>query len=167
MAETKKSSMRPALRVLLVVSLALNLLVAGVLVGGISKGRQFSPKGNFDISVGPFSRAFEEEDRRAIRDDLRARMAEFATPQEQSASMQTLIAAMRADPFVEDAVTEQFETQRENAAEAMRIGQEVVLNRLREMSVEEREEFTDRLMREAMRRPDRDRDGGGRDKDRD
>ena len=165
MAETKKSSMRPALRVVLIVSLALNLLVAGVLVGGISKGRQYSPKGNFDISVGPFSRAFEEEDRRAIRDDLRARMAEFPTPQDQSASMQSLIAAMRADPFVEEAVIEQFENQRENAAEAMRIGQEVVLNRLREMSVEEREEFTERLMREAMRRPDR--DGGGRDKDRD
>ena len=167
MVEKKKSSMRPALRVLLIVSLGLNLLIAGVLVGGVSKGKHFSPKGNLDISVGPFSRAFDEDDRRAIRDDLRSRMTEFPSPSEQAAAMQNLVAAMRAEPLDEETLTSAFSAQREQAARAMELGQDVVLERLREMTADERAEFVDRLLRDSDRRFDRDHKDRDGDRDRD
>ena len=36
---TPKSRMRPGLRILLIVSLALNVMIVGVVAGGILKGR--------------------------------------------------------------------------------------------------------------------------------
>ncbi|NBT52187.1 MAG: hypothetical protein EBT12_11660, partial [Marivivens sp.] len=63
--DTPKSRMRLGLRILLIVSLALNVLVIGVVAGGIMKGRSPGPFGGFDMTIGPFAEALGDDDRRA------------------------------------------------------------------------------------------------------
>jgi uncharacterized membrane protein len=140
----------------LVASVALNLAVAGLVLGAwLSDGpRKGMPR---DLSFGPFSEALSDTDRRALRKDLMGRAGEFRTSREAArADFETLLATLRADPFDPAAMTAALTAIETRNAERLELGRSLIETRLIEMSVEERMAFADRLEK-GLRR------GGGKD----
>ena len=138
------------LRWLLIVSLALNLLVAGLVVGALA--RHGGPGGRprpAELSLGPFARALEPEDRRAVlrslgdRPDLRPPGRE-----ERAAHFAEVVAALRAEPFDQPRAAAALAEQSERVAAVEQAVQEALLARLAAMTPAERAAFADRLLAE-------------------
>ena len=132
------------IKVLLAVSLALNLAVAGLAVGAWMRG---GPKGMpRDLSFGPFSEALSTDDRRAMRRELMVRAPEFRAGRDAAqAEFATLVEALRAqplDPGALDAALAAIETRN---ADRLEMGRSLIEARLIEMSDAERQAFADRL----------------------
>ena len=129
----------------LVASVALNLAVAGLVLGAwLGDGpRKGMPR---DLSFGPFSEALSDTDRRALRKDLMGRAGEFRTSRDAArAEFETLLATLRADPFDPAAMTTALTAIETRNAERLELGRSLIETRLIEMSVEERMAFADRL----------------------
>jgi uncharacterized membrane protein len=124
---------------------ALNLAVAGLAVGawfgdGPHRGM---PR---DMSFGPFSEALDDADRRELRRSLMDRAGEFKTQREAArAEFETLLAALRADPFEPAAMTNALAAIEARNAERLQLGRSLIEARLIEMSAAERRAFADRL----------------------
>lgn len=153
MAEARKKGLSTGLRVLLVVSLAFNLLIVGAVAGwwlrhgGPAHGHH---PARLDMVGGPLSRALSPADRRAIARGMRATMrAEGAGRAELRAqvreSMTALLADLRAEPFDADRVAARLAAQRAAFAERFEMGQAVLVAHLSAMSAAERAAFADRL----------------------
>ncbi|MXQ06315.1 periplasmic heavy metal sensor [Alphaproteobacteria bacterium GH1-50] len=140
---------------LLVVSLALNLLVAGVIIGALMRGDGERPPGAARSLIGePFVRALDEDDRRAFlremvgnRDRLRANRADLR------ARLEALLSAIAAEDFDRARVAAILAEQRQLAVRRQDIGETLLLDRLEGMSVEERRGYAERLERAFRRRP--------------
>ncbi len=144
-----KTGMRPGIRILLIVSLAFNLLILGVVAGGMLDGRRPGGMGGADMTLGAYARALDFEDRRAIGRDLHERMqSRPVRGAERAQAMADFLAAISADPFDPAAVELLFEEQRDRATGAMRVGQEALLARVAAMTPAERAEFAARLSHE-------------------
>lgn len=138
------------MRILLVASLAMNLLVVGALVGAAIKGG--GPWRGGDHHAGPMARALDPEDRRV----LRKRMIETRTDSRDGrkahrAAMQELVTLLRATPYDAEAVQTQMQEVRGQFLNRMERGQALLLGRLSEMTQAERAAYADRL-EEALRR---------------
>lgn len=136
---------------LLFISLALNLLVVGVLVG-----RSFSPDRpdrNDRVSdqvrsvIGePFVRALDRGDRRALLGDVHRQSKEFRENRESlRARFQAFLAALRADPYVPEDVQRLMQDQRQVAQGRQELGESLLLKRLSEMDAAGRAAYADRL----------------------
>lgn len=149
MADVKAKNGR-AVRIVLVVSLALNLAVAGLVVGSFASGRMGEgPPRSFDLGIGAMARALTPEDRRQIGTQLRrARpMGEF-NPRGQ---VEQLIDALRADPFDPDALQAAVAEQAQRTALVQTAAQDVVVDHIAAMSDADRAAFADRLVNELSR----------------
>lgn len=135
----------------LFVSLALNLLVVGALVG-----RAVSPDaphkkdriaGPLRSVIGePFLRALDKEDRRTLLKELRQETPRILESRKTLRTrFQAFLTAVRAEPFDRAVVEELFTQQTEAAQERQALGQTLLLNRLTEMTAEERNTYADRL----------------------
>lgn len=133
------------LKIALVISVALNLAVAGLVLGawlgdGPHKGM---PR---DLSFGPFSEALSDADRRELRKGLMSRGEEFRTSREAArAEFAVLLDALRADPFDPAAMSTALTAIETRNAERLELGRSLIETRLTEMSTEERRAFADRL----------------------
>jgi uncharacterized membrane protein len=133
------------MKIALVVSVALNLAVAGLVLGawlgdGPHKGM---PR---DLSFGPFSDALSDADRRALRKDLMGRAGEFRSSREAArAEFVALLNALRADPFDPAAMTAALTAIETRNAERLDLGRSLIEARLIAMSAAERKAFADRL----------------------
>jgi uncharacterized membrane protein len=141
------------MRWLLVPSLALNLLVLGLVVGdalsGGGPGRGPRP---VEMSLGPVGRALEPQDRRAILGSLRGDPDLRPLGRgERAAGFAAVAQALRADPFDEGRLREALLAQSDRVAAAQRAVQEALLARLAGMTPGERAAFADRLEAEAGR----------------
>jgi uncharacterized membrane protein len=139
-------------RFMLVGSLALNLLIIGVVVGFALSGGKPGQGQRFDLTVSPLTRAMEGERRDAVRDSLRNSGAfERDDRSGMRRDMGALLAALRADEFDDVAFRAVLLRQRDR----LRTGQETVLAavsaQIDNMSASERAAFADRL-EEQMRR---------------
>lgn len=140
-------------KLLLIASLAVNLIVAGVLIGAfVSHPEGGRPQG---VGFGPYTSALAQEDREALRkafgaharaNDFRARMQGDRT---------ALAALLRAEPLDTGALAALFEEQRIRADEGFRMGQDLLLARIAAMTPDARKAFADRL----ERGPDHRREG--------
>lgn len=146
---------------LLFVSLAVNLLIVGMVAGWMISPNRAERADRLDRSVRsvmgePFLRALPEEHRRALVRDV---LSEGARLRENRAALrarfEALLAALRAEPFDPAAVRDLFAQQREVALKRQRVGEDLLLKRLSEMSAAERAAYADRLAR-ALRRLRRD-----------
>lgn len=143
------------MRWVLVISLALNLLVVGM-VGGwmlkVGKHGHYHPS-RLDQVGGPLTRALSKEDRRhigqAMRRAYRDRGEDRATHR---AAMQALIAELRKDTFDRPAVETQLSAQRAVLTDRVALGQTLLTDRLEQMSAAERATFADRLEHNLTRR---------------
>lgn len=148
------------MRVLLVVSLALNLLIAGAVAGTVLRGGP-SPVAVRDVGIGPFAAALSPEDRATLRREFMARsMADGTTRRERREEMRTLLAALRADPFDPGALQASLSRLADRVAGRMDLGLTLIEERVIALSEADRLAFADRLERE-MRRGPRGRAGEG------
>ena len=102
MAETTVKPRR-IWKIVLVISLALNLAVAGI-VGGVLVSGHSSDKGprSFDLGVGPMARALRQDERQQIGRSLRnTRSIRELNPRARVADM---VAVLQAEPFDPDAL---------------------------------------------------------------
>jgi uncharacterized membrane protein len=145
-------------KVLLAVSLALNLLVAGVVVGARfgdgphgHDGRP-GPRGGFDPALGPFSRALPEPYRDRALDELRARAGDArANRAALAGQVSEMLSLLRDEPFDAQAMGAVLDAQSAVFAERGEIGRDVVLEQIAAMSPAERAALADRLERGLRR----------------
>ncbi|QFS81690.1 hypothetical protein FIU97_02735 [Roseivivax sp. THAF40] len=128
-------------KIILFLSLALNLVVAGLFVGlWADKGpprRDGAPTGI------AFMRALEPEDRRGLALDLRGmREADRAAQRREIARG---LEILRSDPFEPEAFVSVLDAMAERGQTLRRMGQDALLARVAEMSPAERAAYADRL----------------------
>jgi uncharacterized membrane protein len=145
--------MSRGVRWLLIASLGLNLLVAGVVVGNMVAGPMGGRPPAVELALGPFARALEPQDRRAIARDLfdRADLRGMGR-NERRADLAELAAALRAEPFDRDAVSAIMVRQRDKVRGLETAVEGAVLDRLAAMTAEERAGFAERLEAEIGHR---------------
>ncbi|MCO6382820.1 periplasmic heavy metal sensor [Oceanicola sp. 502str15] len=151
------------LRVVLVLSLAANLAVAGLVLGAwITHDGKRGPDGRRgdkdkivrELGFGPYARAIPRENREDFRAAIEARRDELrASRSGLRSAFEATLATLRAEPFDRAAMAAQMEAQRSAITKGQRIGHEILLDRLASMSPEERAAFADRLERGLGREP--------------
>lgn len=146
-------------KILLVVSLGLNLLVAGALAGAVFSGGKWFHKGppRLEKMGGPLTRALSEEDRQAIGRKIRQsyRDGSFSRDRHREA-FDGLIADLRATPFDPGAVEARLARIQDVFRERLSFGQALLIERLTEMDDAERAAYADRLVERRERRRKRD-----------
>ncbi|MGQ0565526.1 MAG: periplasmic heavy metal sensor [Gemmobacter sp.] len=151
------------MRMLLVVSLALNLLVAGALLGVALRGGP-SPVAVRDLGFGPFAAALSPEDRAALRQAWMTRSGgSEGGRRAMRADMRALLDILRAEPFDAEALRAHLEKGAERTGRRLELGLSLIAERVTGLSPAERLAFADRLERELRRGPhrrDARRDGG-------
>ncbi len=151
--DQKPGGMSRKLRVLLVISLALNLLVIGTVGGAMlarSKWEGHRPA-RLDFAGGPLTRALDPVDRRAIGRQMRRAYRDGGTTHAAlRAEFDGLIADLTATPFDAEAVGARLARQGDLFEERLELGQRLLLQRLTEMDTAERAAYADRL-REVLR----------------
>ncbi len=153
MAEMTPRSSRLQKR-LLVVSLALNLVIIGVVAGMFFLGGAKGAPQRFDLTAGPMTRAMDVERRGALRDALRESGAFRPADRAQMRSDAiALLETVRAENFDDVAFRDALDRQRAR----LNTGQAAVLDALTQqisdMSLEERAAFADRLEEQMRRQP--------------
>ena len=155
MAEQKSTSPSRLWRILLVVSLALNVAVLGLAGGALMRDKVGGrPPSGIEFGAGPIGRALSPEDQReigkAIRDRVDLSRENRPSPRR---AMRELQEALVAEPF--DA--EQFETVLQGslrrAAQFQTAAQEALVERVSNMTAEERAAFAERLSHTMQRQP--------------
>ncbi|WP_460274945.1 periplasmic heavy metal sensor [Celeribacter sp. ULVN23_4] len=146
-------------RIVLVVSLALNIAILGIVGGalmrwnaGMERARTQQAR---DFGFGPFVGALETEDRRSLG---RAFAQSAGNPREArekvGAMFDAMLAALRADDFDADGFEALLSKQQQEFARGQRIGAKLVAKQISEMSVEQRKAYAERL-EEFLRNPPR------------
>lgn len=151
MSEPEKkaaSGMRPGFRFLLIGSLAVNLIIAGLVVGAAvgNKRSDTRPPRDGDI-LGAYTKALTKQERREIglniRDHHRAQGEKLLRPRQM---MEQMLAALRADPFDPEAVQALIASQSDQAAERRAVAQGLWLQHVSEMTAAERADYADRIV---------------------
>lgn len=148
-------------RVLLFTSLAINLLVVGMVAGafirsGGGPGRMVDEGSVLrDMGYGPYGQALTPEERRAMRRAVERKAKDLATNREAlRQQMQTLLEALRKQPY-DPAVVHAIVTQQQTRLkERWDIGRDLLLGHIDAMTDAEREQYAKRLAR-IVRRPAR------------
>ncbi len=159
MAEISSQKGPRWVRVGLALSLALNLLVLGLVLGAaFSPGRGWDRGGGRsagrDVGLGPVMAALSDEDRSAVRDNLRASAGPLGRNREElRARFEALLATLRAEPFDRARAAGLLAAQRGAAVARQEIGEAAVLDRLVAMSAADRAAFADRLDHSLRRGP--------------
>jgi uncharacterized membrane protein len=131
-------------KVVLALSLALNLAIIGLAAGAwMKEGSKGPPR---DLSFGPFSEALSRADRRALRSALLERAPDFRASREAAAQeFAALLTALRAQPLDPAALRTAFAAIEQRNAGRLELGRSLIENRLIEMSDADRLAFADRL----------------------
>ena len=142
-------AMRPTLRWLLIGSLAINFLMLGLGIGAIVSGPHGGGPRAMELALGPFARALDDGDRRAIAREMMQR-GDVRPPsrQDRMTVLTDLVAALRAEPFDPSRIRDLIDRQQTWVQSAQTAAQEAVLARIVAMSPEARLAFADRLSRE-------------------
>ncbi|WP_135501454.1 periplasmic heavy metal sensor [Roseovarius aestuariivivens] len=141
------------MRVLLVVSLAVNLLIAGGVIGAAVTGGGPWRGHALHGGGGPMARALSDEDRRILRSRMHGERApDLAARQAHRDAMRDLIRLLRATPYDSGAVTVQMAQIRGHFETRMARGQALLAERLAEMTAAERAAYADRLEAALRRR---------------
>jgi len=146
-------------KVLLAVSLSLNLLVVGAIAGAGWKASKFAggpdPRQRESLNTGvlPFILALPQDLRRGLRNDMQAALAAARPqPDEQIALTRELLQALRDAPFDAERLGTLMRARQSDFSAQQDIGQRILLDRIRAMSDVERGEYADRVERAFARR---------------
>jgi uncharacterized membrane protein len=144
------------LRWALVVSLTVNLIIVGLILGAAfgrdRDGRRDSALA--DIGFNPFVAALPADERQELGRALVARAGDFRQNREAlRGEFDKLIALLRAEPFDLAAVRASVEAQQSRLRERQEMGRDLLFERLAAMSPDERSDFADALERALRRGP--------------
>jgi uncharacterized membrane protein len=163
MADHDKTAMRPSRlwRIILVCSLALNLAVAGVVVGSMASGRLGDgPPRSFDLGIGPITRALSPQERRDVGRSLR--QDRVLRDVDLRGRVNGMVDALKADPFAPEALRAFLEAQNAQMANVQGKAQDALLETIADMTPARRQEFADQLQQELSKaRPRPPRSSGG------
>jgi uncharacterized membrane protein len=131
-------------KVLLGLSLALNLAIVGLAAGAWMKGGSKGlPR---DFSFGPFSEALSKDDRRMLRREFVERAPDLLRSREaERHEFAALLAALRATPLDPVALGDALTVIEKRNSDRLQLGRSLIEARLIEMSDAERLAFADRL----------------------
>ncbi len=150
-------------RIALVVSLALNLVVAGLVAGAFLHGppRPGGHPGLSALGFEPFVSALPKQDRRALGRALAARESSF---RDRRAALRrefgALLAALRAEPYEHAAVERIVTAQEAQIAASRALGRTLLLDHIGTMDAAERAAYAAELEKglRRWRAPSRRRD---------
>lgn len=149
------------LRIALAISVALNLAVAGLVIGVVLKGPPMPPMAVRDLGFGPFAGALTDDDRRVLRDAFLARKPDLrAERRAMRADLAAVSGALRADPFVPEVLQAALERGAARTVDLLKVGQGLLLDHVLSMTPEARHALADRLDAAMARGP-----RGGRNPD--
>jgi uncharacterized membrane protein len=142
-------------KVLLAVSLGLNMLVLGAVGAMVYTHRSDAqqPRDLREASYGPYSRALSPQDRKIIGEALRREAGSLRENLPKiKETFQALILALQAEDYDRDAVHGLIAEQQALGLKRQQVGQRLLLERLDSMTVEERRAFAKRLQRTLRHR---------------
>ncbi len=155
MAAARRSWIRWAL----LASLGLNLAALGVIGGALIKGPPPPAPG---FALWHYARALPEPYRHDLGATLRANRGDWLVRREGLRdARQAMTAALTADPFLPEAVTEALDRQTAITDELSARGSEMLIEQIVRMSPEDRAAYAEALMAERRRGPDRERRRNG------
>lgn len=141
-------------RIVLFASLAVNLAVIGI-VAGAMYARPHGPdhRSGGREPVTPYARAFDEDQRRALRNALRDgfRGTHEAEKQALLEGYQKALVMIRADNFDVEAMGELLAAQTTRSEQRRERGNAILTETLSAMSVKERQKYADRLEEQIAR----------------
>jgi uncharacterized membrane protein len=143
------------MRVLLVVSLALNLLVVGVVAGALARRPpdDFGRGAPGDPAAAFYLGALPPESRREVIREMFRNAGDFrASRQAVIEEVQSTLALIRAETVDTAALHEAVRRQRGALAERREVGDGIFVDYIARMSPEDRRAYADRL-EEMLRRP--------------
>ncbi len=150
------------IRIVLAISLALNLLIAGMILGralhpvampGTLPARM-APGPLSDLGFGPFGRALGGEDQRRIREALAARAARLeGNRREMANDFRALISALKASPYDASRVEQLVDRLYARLREREEVGKALLLEHLARMDDAERARYARRLERLILHAP--------------
>lgn len=158
MADRVPGKPRNRMRILLVASLALNLLIVGLVAGAMLGGHRDHGRDPAlrDLGFGPFIAALPPDDRAALRDALRREAGALrANRAEMRAIFDAFLSGLRADPFDAAALRRVVEDQQAKIGERQALGRELLWQRIEAMDSAERRAYADALQRKLRRKPPR------------
>lgn len=142
---SKARGMALWVRLVLFGSLAMNLAVVGVVLGGLLSGGHKAPPPGRDF-VTPYTRAFTEHERREIGQRLRL---EFDKNRPERgdfiADYRNAAGLLRQDPFDREAFAAALGGQGARAEVRQNLGQSVLVDYLADMSPSARSDYAERL----------------------
>lgn len=137
----------------LIVSLTLNLLVVGVVIGAVmGAGRGGHRADTGPGSFGPFTRALDPDDRRALRAAVRDHSDLRAQRKELRAGFRAFLTELRRTPYDPAAAAAALERQHQQISGQVAVTRRVLLERLEGMSDAQRAAFADRLQETVRKR---------------
>lgn len=144
-------------RIVLVLSLALNVAILGIVGGavlrwnaGMDRARTLQAR---DFGFGPFVGALENEDRRALgREFARSAGDPRAARAKVGAMFGAMITALKSDDFDAAGFETLLSEQQREFARGQQIGARLVAQQIAEMSAQERQAYAERL-EEMLRNP--------------
>lgn len=146
------------LRRLLILSVTLNLVIAGIVAGAVLRHPP-PPDPGRGPAFGAYDRAFSEEDRKALREAFGREAPEFRKGwQAMQDDTAELLTTLRTEPYDSSKADAIFARQRERGGQMMALGQRLMAQRLAEMTPAEREAFADRLAEKVQRDRQRHKD---------
>ncbi|WP_151717218.1 periplasmic heavy metal sensor [Gemmobacter serpentinus] len=141
-------------------SLAVNLLVLGVIGGALLKGPPEPRDKTRDAGFGPFAGALDEADRKELRRDFIERSnggAAFRAGMR--ADMEAVLQALRAEPFDPATLDAAMAQQGSRFSDQMALGRTLLRDRIVAMTPEARLRFAERL-EDSLKRHGDGRKGG-------
>lgn len=160
-------------RVLTVVSLAINLLIFGLVAGAAYRFKDGPPPRDLaarDVGYGAFIAAFERDERRNLGKAYRAQMPDRKQMrQDMDLQRQALLEVLRAEPFDADAFEGLLNQRQSELNDMQQRGQALLIRQIDQMSPAARKNYAERLNDVLTRGPHKgDKDGrekDGRDRD--
>jgi len=144
------------MKIIVILSFTLNLAVIG-LVGGLALrfagGRDVPMIAAQNLGYGPWSRAFEREDYRALRRAFEAGGHDFrAFARAETEDRAALIAALRSAPFDVAAFDAATLRMAQRGRERLDLGQDLIRAHVIALSQDRREKIADRMERRSKDR---------------
>ncbi len=159
-APVPRPPLRPLTRIVLILSLGLNLAVFGIVAGVAINHSMHPPRAAVrDLGFGPFTEALTPADRHALYLDFRASFKDFDSQRQQMrADMDGLVASLHSDPFDVAGFQAVMARMKTRTDERLAVGQKLLIDHIQAMTPADRSAFADRLQDVITHH----RKGGGR-----
>ena len=143
-----KPATRRWIKFALIISLGLNLGIAGVLIGTALRAPE-ARRSNVEApeGVAMLARAMPQSHQRELRESLRVQRDDLQPDRQELKNLrENFVEALRAEPFDIDVVRQAFAAQRRILDQVTTAGHAAVIDQIAKMSAQERDLYIRRLL---------------------